>query len=200
MKEKIRLFVDMDGTLATFNPIAKIEMLYEKEYFLKLPPMLNMVEAIKSVAESAQNIDVYILSSCLDNEFAKSEKNAWLDKYLPSIDKEHRIFCKYGLDKSSYILEKTNIDVLLDDYTKNLNEWHGIGIKILNGINDTNKSWNGQRISSFLEPNILSYTIKNQVLSAMPLRDRISKQKELAITKSMEQTASKKMVGNKHER
>lgn len=180
MHERIRLFVDMDGTVAKFNPLVKIEALYEEGYFKNLEPMTNMVEAIKNVAETSKEIEVFILSACLDSKYAMPEKNDWLDKHLPIIDTQHRIFCEYGKEKSAYIPEPKETDVLLDDYTKNLKEWNGIGIKILNGINDTNKSWCGQRISSFLEPNILAYTIKNNVLSAIVSHDSIKVQKTTA--------------------
>lgn len=176
MNKKIRLFVDMDGTVAKFNPVAKTEALYEKGYFQNLEPMTNMVEAVKNIVRSSGIIEVYILSACLDSKYAMSEKNAWLNKYLPEINEQHRIFCEYGKSKATYIQELRETDVLLDDYTKNLNDWNGVGIKILNGINDTNKTWRGLRISSFLEPNILAYTIKNKILCAIGCRDSITKQ------------------------
>ena len=179
MSNKIRLFVDMDGTLATFTPVSKMETLYEEGYFKKLSPISNMVNAIKNIVNS-KDIDVYILSACLDSPFAKKEKNEWLDEYLPMISKDHRIFCEYGKEKTTFISNHVDSDVLLDDYTKNLNEWNGVGIKILNGINDTNRSWKGERISSACEPNILAYTIKNTILKAITSRRSISKEKELA--------------------
>ena len=166
MNNKIRLFVDMDGTLAKFNPVTKMETLYEKEYFSKLPPMWNMVLAVKNLVAS-KDMEVFILSACLDSPYAREEKNQWLDEYLPEIDNEHRIFCEYGKEKSLFISHHIESDVLLDDYTKNLNAWKGVGIKVLNGINDTNKSWKGERINSFCEPNILSYIIKNVMIKAI---------------------------------
>ena len=37
-ERKPRLFVDMDGTLAVFNRIDKLETLYERGYFADLTP------------------------------------------------------------------------------------------------------------------------------------------------------------------
>ena len=54
---------------------------------------------------------------------------------------------KYGDQKSKYIPNNINSnDYLIDDYTKNLIDWKqsgGTGIKFLNGINHTNKTWQG---------------------------------------------------------
>ena len=46
-ERKPRLFVDMDGTLAVFNRIDKLETLYERGYFADLTPQVNVVEAVR---------------------------------------------------------------------------------------------------------------------------------------------------------
>lgn len=165
LSEKVRLFVDMDGTLAKFIPQDTLEPLFEKDYFSSLEPMQNVVEAVNFLNVNDVGVDVYILSACLDTEFAKSEKNEWLDKYLPSIKPEQRIFVDYGENKSEVIPEGIRLtDFLLDDYTKNLNDWclsGGQGIKILNGINNRSNSWDGPRIDH--EKN--SVTLKYELIS-----------------------------------
>ena len=122
---KTRLFVDMDGTLAVFRPVNKLETLYEKGYFLNLPPHRNVVAGIQSLLQDAEfeNIEVFILSAVLsDSKYALEEKNAWLDKHLPEIDMEHRIFPPCGENKRDYIPGGIkDDDFLLDDYTRNLN-------------------------------------------------------------------------------
>ena len=154
--EKTRLFVDMDGTLAVFKPTKKLEDLYEPGYFRDLEPYTEVVSAIRSLIKENEYIDVYILSAYLsDSEFALEEKNAWLDKYLPEVDTDHRVFCHCGTDKKEAVPGGVlSTDRLLDDYTKNLKDWAppGIGIKLINGINDTHKSWRGDRISRFQPP------------------------------------------------
>lgn len=80
-------------------------------------------------------------------------KNAWLDKYLPNIDNEHRLFVENpSTDKSlcvpgSYLYKDDNgkyhnkiseNDILIDDYNKNLFEWQkagGTSVKAKNNIN-----------------------------------------------------------------
>lgn len=146
-----RVFVDMDGVLARFNnEISSMEVLYEKGYYSSLEPLENVVKAVSDLIDNA-DAEVYILSAVLDSEYAADEKRVWLQKYLPKIDKDHIIFSEYGYPKSNYIPGgiKSN-DVLIDDYTKNLDEWTAAGakgIKLINDINNTNQSWKGIRVN-----------------------------------------------------
>lgn len=149
--EKIRLFVDMDGTLAEWRPSKSLEELCEDGYFRSLNPYKNVVDAVRKVVnERSDEVEVFILSAYLtDSKTALSDKNAWLDEFLPEIDAAHRVFCPCGSDKSKAVPEGIkDTDRLLDDYTVNLFDWcpPGFGIKLLNGINDTHKSWPGERI------------------------------------------------------
>lgn len=155
------LFVDMDGTLAEFKPVDTLEKLYEEGYFLNLKPQMNVVIAIKDIIKNNPDIEVYIMSSVLsDSKYALEEKNKWIDFYLPDIEKSHRIFPPCGEDKIKYIPENLyeRNNYLLDDYTKNLVGWEppGIGIKLLNGINDTHKSWKGKRVDYYQTPDKLA--------------------------------------------
>ena len=165
--EKVRLFVDMDGTLAMWHPTKKLEELYEEGYFKNLEPYEEVVEAIRQLFTFEPNVEVFILSAYLsDSLYALNEKNEWLDKYLPEIDKDHRCFCHCGTDKSAAVPEGIKeTDVLLDDYTVNLKDWcpPGVGIKLLNGINDTHKSWQGERISRLQPPTEIARAIMDNI-------------------------------------
>ena len=143
------LYVDMDGTLAVFHPITKIEDLYEKGYFDNLEPMTSVVEAVKLIAKHPE-VQVFILSSVLtDSKYALEEKNHWLDKYLPEIPPERRFFPACGTAKRENVLLQGK-DFLLDDYSKNLHDWEppGIGIKLLNGINGRFGSWTKDSVNA----------------------------------------------------
>lgn len=143
--EKVRLFIDMDGTLAEFKKIDTLEQLYEEHYFLSLKPLENVVQAVKILIEKHLELEVYILSAFLtDSPYALKEKNKWIDTYLPEVDEAHRIFTPCGQDKKNYI-DIREQDVLLDDYTHNLSLWQppARGIKLLNGINHTKRTWKG---------------------------------------------------------
>lgn len=142
----MRIFIDMDGTLAEWKNIESNKELYQKDYYYSLKPNINILNETKKLIEDGKNI--YILSSFLtDSEFALKEKNLWLDKYLPELPREKRIFVPYGDSKYKYLPSKiTPSDYLIDDHTKNLLDWQqagGIGIKFLNGINHINGVWQG---------------------------------------------------------
>ena len=107
-----------------------------------------------------------ILSAYLaDSPYALKEKQEWLKQYLPWVDAGHCLFMPCGESKAEYVPEGIRItDYLLDDYTKNLREWAaagGTGIKLLNGINNTQNTWlrSGGLSISYEEP--LHVTVEN---------------------------------------
>lgn len=162
-ERKQRLYVDMDGTLATFRKLDTIEPLFEKGYFENLPPHMNVVNAVKEIIANNKNIEVFVMSAYLtDSQYALEEKNKWLDKYLPEIDTSHRVFCPCGADKKDFVKDgiKEN-DFLLDDYTANLTLWQppARAIKLLNGINHTNGTWEYDRIDFNKEADVLAKDI-----------------------------------------
>ena len=152
-----RLFVDMDGTLARFHDEPMyLERMFEKDFFRNLKPFEKMVEGLKRFKDRNPDVEIFILSAAVNGEppYCRAEKNAWIDKHLPEIDKEHRIFTKVGIPKSAYVpggISKE--DVLLDDYNVGLEQWErdgGRGIKAKNNINHKGlhgKLWTGQLIS-----------------------------------------------------
>lgn len=155
MKNKI--YFDMDGTLAVFNKDASLEDLHRNGYFKDLKPMENMVSAVKAMIKQGYN--VYILSSVLNNDYSIPDKTSWLKEYLPELSEEKIIFVPYGASKSEYLAEKSSSDILVDDFSKNLHEWHGVGIKVLNGINWNNKTWHGYLVDAFSSIDAIVTTI-----------------------------------------
>lgn len=155
MNERKRLFVDMDGTLGAFTPVDTFETLYEQGFFTNVAPHKNVVEAIRAIITTRPDIEVFVLSAYLaDSRYALEEKNGWLKKELPDLDAGHKIFVPCGYNKAEYLSYKfaggvRPTDFLLDDYTRNLNQWAqagGHGIKLLNGINHTRGTWEDDRI------------------------------------------------------
>lgn len=154
------VYVDMDGVLAKWNTEASIEEVATAGYFRGCAPMANMLKAIDMLI--SENIcKVYILSAVFRDEHSATDKHIWLDKYLPSMEYSNRLFVPYGDSKYEYIKERgSNKPFLIDDFTKNLLEWEGIGIKCLNGINNTKGTWKGYFVNADSEPQFIYNTLK----------------------------------------
>ncbi len=206
--EKRRLFVDMDGTLAVFKPVDEMETLYEKGYFLDLAPHENVVAAVKEIIAKNSDIEVHILSAYLsDSKYALQEKNAWLDKYLPEIGRDRRIFVPCGTDKKEGIREGIREDdYLLDDYTKNLNEWQppARGIKLLNGINHNRGTWAFDRLRHDRESSSLAAAIVSVVRGERQIFDKSYKEDVSDVTKelqpAMEQEQKESVLSSLHKK
>lgn len=156
---RTRLYIDMDGTIAVWGN-SPWEEVCAKGYFRNRPPMMNVINAVKHIIKNHPEVEVFILSAVITDEHSRDEKHEWLDKFLPEIDREHRIFSVYGEDKGKYIHAKG--DILLDDYSKNLTEWEshgGKGIKLLNGVNWSKRSWKGDVVFYETNPKMLAESI-----------------------------------------
>lgn len=139
---KKRLLVDMDGTLARFHDEDRyLERMFEKDFFRELKPFENMVEGIRQFMAEHPDVEVFIVSARVIGEppYCEVEKNAWLDRYLPEVDRAHRIYTDMGRSKAEYLPGgATKDDYLLDDYNKGLNLFMydgGSAIKCHNNIN-----------------------------------------------------------------
>lgn len=167
--EKQRIFVDMDGTLYEWREGVPYEAIFEQYYYLSLRPQKSIMESVRKLIRS-DRYEVYILSAVLsekENPYALSEKNRRIDLDLPEIDRAHRIFCPCGVPKRDYIPGgiREN-DVLLDDYSHNLHEWDGIGIKVINDVNGRHGTWYGARVSSESRPDLIAYAIEAEAALA----------------------------------
>lgn len=136
---KQRLFVDMDGTLNEWSTTDTMYEICQPGYFAHRPVQQNILLA---VMELTGVYDVYILSSVFADAHSIQDKNEWLDEYF-DIPESHRIYVPCGEPKSKYVPNPRKTDILLDDFSVNLHEWHGIGVKVKNGINGTKGTWHG---------------------------------------------------------
>ena len=151
-----KIFLDLDGTLARFNVRNALERFDKEEgFFAKLKAYKN----IEIVNELAKTNKLFIISAS-PNEQADKDKMIWIDKYLPNINVENITICRIGENKAQIIQDKYNITIdkecyLLDDYTKNLNEWEtfgGSGIKRLTIVSDNStKKWKGLTLKDLKE-------------------------------------------------
>ena len=79
--EKIILFVDMDGVIASYDFGKPLD-------FKNKRPLYNNIEVLKKVS-TIDNVELHILSVCRKN-YQIEEKNEWLDIYAPFFKKENR--------------------------------------------------------------------------------------------------------------
>ena len=160
---KRRIFVDIDGTLAKWQS-ANDDDLMAPGFFAGMEQNSTVVEAVK-ILHGTKEVEVFSLSAVLPSiyERAKNEKNDWLDRIGIGLDSQHRLFCPCGTDKSACVPNGIGEnDVLLDDYTFNLNLWSksgGKGIKLINGVNGTKGSWKGPKVTMFQSPISLAQEI-----------------------------------------
>ena len=147
----IKLFLDLDGTLAKFNNKRNALERFDNEigFFANLKPY-KYIEVINELAKS-NNVEVFVISAT-PNEQADKNKKIWINKYLKDIKKKNICFCRIGKNKANEIEKQLKIKIdnkclLLDDYTNNLIEWknsNGIGIKRLTTKADNStKKWKG---------------------------------------------------------
>ena len=72
-------------------------------YFKNLEPQQRVVDAVKDLIRN-DKVDIYIMSTILpDSKYALNEKNEWLDKFLPEITEDKRIFPPCGDNKVDYV-------------------------------------------------------------------------------------------------
>ena len=151
-----KIFLDLDGTLARFNVPNALERFDKEEGFFA---RLKAYKDIEVVNELAKTNKLFIISAS-PNEQADKDKMIWLTKYLPNINVENITICRLGQNKAKIIQDKYNIAIndkcyLLDDYTKNLNEWEnfgGKGIKRLTTVADNStKKWKGLELKQLKE-------------------------------------------------
>lgn len=151
-----KIFLDLDGTLARFNVRNALKRFDNEIGFFA---NLLAYKGIEVVNELATTNQIYIISAS-PNEQADKDKQLWLNKYLPNVRQENITLCRLGQNKAEIIQNKYNITIneqcyLLDDYTKNLNEWEsfgGIGIKRLTQVSDNSrKLWKGLELKHLQE-------------------------------------------------
>lgn len=162
-KIKCRLFVDMDGTINYFNNnIDSLDSIFSKGYFSNLRPRNQIIEAIKEY--SKHDSEIYVIANVIDSPYVINEKNEWLDKYLPELDQQHRIFVPYGKNKTDYIQGNiTKMDFLIDDSEANLIEWNkqGSTIKLVNELNDRESTWSGESIYYNAPSRAIAFSIRS---------------------------------------
>lgn len=128
--KKRKVYVDMDGTIADlYSKKDWLEKLEKEEasVFIDLKPMTTEEKLLNVFPPS--HFEVVILSMTPKNaslEYRRQvikEKNAWLNKYFPSLQK--RIYKKYSYNKN---LKNSINAILVDDNEKIRQNFKGVAI------------------------------------------------------------------------
>ena len=150
----MKVFFDIDGTLNVWENGAPLSKVKSPGYFEAREPHKNMVDAARMLHN--MGADIYIVSAVFgDLPGAVNEKNRWINKYLPFVPTDHRLFPVCGKGKTDTIEEVgyASGDVFVDDYNVNLREVR-IGTKnkikcvkcVVEGTNDVRRTWDGHRV------------------------------------------------------
>ena len=86
--QKVKVYFDMDGTLAEYDVEDKEKILYNQAgLYLTKRPLKSIINVADKLAK-IDNIEICIVSNCHFKE-QKEEKLLWLEKYTPFIKKEN---------------------------------------------------------------------------------------------------------------
>lgn len=159
----IRVFISAVGTLFHWNSINGLEE--------DMIPESNVIQGIKKLMRKNEDFEFYTLDYySKENVYEKEEINAFLDKFIPQIPKERRLFVPKGEDREKYMSQGIQSkDVLIGDCTLDLKDWAykgGVGIQILNGRNN-DEEWNGARLDCRLDSLLLAYQLQYFIVSSM---------------------------------
>ena len=123
LKEKLCIYVDMDGVLADFNnePNALDRFDNEVGFFYNLQPIVNNVDFVNLLIVNGFNVCVL---SASPNEQADFDKLVWLHMYLPQL--KNITIMRVGENKADYV-KPNNMNVLFDDYGKNCRDFESRG-------------------------------------------------------------------------
>lgn len=127
---KTKVYLDLDGTLADlYNEPDWLGALCSEAsgLFLHLRPLVSEKELLEKFPKEKYEITILSMTpkdaSLEYCEKVVEEKNAWVDKYFPSLTK--RIYKKYGHNKN---LKNSANAILIDDNEIIRNNWRGIAL------------------------------------------------------------------------
>lgn len=141
--EPVKVYFDMDGTLAVFNKNATMEEVFSPGYFRNLAPIPEMIDLASELCE--RGYDVNILSGACHS--ALQEKIEWLQEHMPFITPDHYTFVPVDADKSQFIPDPRH-SILIDDYNKNLDAWKGLALKCKTDINSHNPKYTSLEVGT----------------------------------------------------
>lgn len=155
IRDRVVFYFDMDGVLAKWQDVS-VEETFEKGFFSSRDPEKCIIKALKEMERLGYR--VIILSAVYQDDHSSEDKTEWLT--IQGLQMIPRIYVPYGESKAKYMLPHHGINILVDDFTKNLREWVNtstshVGIKFMNGVNGTKGTWDGYTVSNKMTAEML---------------------------------------------
>ncbi len=132
------VLADLTGGLKDINNKIQLKDIYDAlekpAFFRTLKPIKPMIEAIKMYVKHHPDVEVFVFSTSKpdDPPSVYAQKNDWLNRYLPEISQEKRIFITPGMDKSKFIEEHPEYAcTLIDSNIKSLSNFANAGGKVV---------------------------------------------------------------------
>lgn len=127
---KVKVYLDMDGTIADLYGIEDwLPRLRasDETIFLECAPLISEETLLAHFPQEKYEIRILSMTPLgASKEYCENvaeQKNAWLDKFFPSITK--RIYRVYGHNKN---LKGSENAILIDDSEPIRNSWRGTAI------------------------------------------------------------------------
>ena len=128
--KKQTVYLDMDGTVADLynsNDWLKRLINEDTEIFKECKPLVTQEKLFEKYPQDKYDIKVLSMTpKGASKEYCKNvikQKNEWLDKYFPQLQK--RIYKKYGYNKN---LKNSKNAILIDDNEKIRNNFKGLAL------------------------------------------------------------------------
>lgn len=122
-EDKINIYLDMDGVLSDFNAVPNAKYIFKTapNFFYNLAAIQNNLEAVK---ELKRQFNFFIMTAS-PNVRCDHGKRRWIKRHLSCVKMSQVIITRLGESKAEHMITKTGI--LLDDYSKNVQDWinHG---------------------------------------------------------------------------
>ncbi len=136
MRQNTIIYFDMDGVLAKWQEVSEEET-HKRGYFASREAEQTAIDLLKLL--KSNGFDVRILSSVYIDDHSLKEKKEWLEKNEIGV---RAVFVPYGEDKYEFIEQSDKLQILIDDFGKNLNSWEENGhlpVKFMNNVNSRPK-------------------------------------------------------------
>ena len=128
--KKQTVYLDMDGTVADLynsNDWLKRLINEDTEIFKECKPLVTQEKLFEKYPQDKYDIKVLSMTpKGASKEYCEhviQQKNEWLDKYFPQLQK--RIYKKYGYNKN---LKNSKNAILIDDNEKIRNNFKGLAL------------------------------------------------------------------------